>query len=260
MHTIVRPLPGFSGPGGKQKRSRRRIRTGSLEKFLVVITREKDLSDIFIPVERKQHRNISSGETMKTQQKSGHGLICLVLLLTIATLAVAGCTESASEHQGQMTAPGEKQSENATVKTTITIRTTSATVQPPAAHPAPDPVPPGDAIIFDRIGEKKTGDFLLITGTTGLPAGTNLFWQIRQDTGTPPAGVDMSSRMGIMANNQVIKGAGSSNQVALAVDAKNTKDLVAGKYVILAVSLKGETKTVDPTTGKLAGYTYLTLI
>jgi hypothetical protein len=206
-----------------------------------------------------QHKNTSSGKTMKTQQKSGHWLICLVLLITIVILAVAGCTESATGQQGQMTTTGEKQSENAAAKTTVTIRTTSAMVQPPAAHPAPDPVLPGAVITFDRVGEKKTGDSLLITGTTSLPAGTNLFWQIRQDTGIPPAGIDMSSRMGIMANNQVIKGAGSSNLVALAVDAKDTKNLVEGNYVALVVSLKGDTMTVDPTTGTLAGYTYLTL-
>jgi len=160
-----------------------------------------------------------------------------------------------------MTTQGEKQTVNpvATTHVTTRIATASASLKTMQTTPAPDPVLPGAVITFDRVGEKKAGDSLLITGTTSLPAGTNLFWQIRQDTGTPPTDIDMSSRMGIMANNQVTKGAGSSNQLALAVDAKDTKNLVTGKYVALVVSLKGDPMTVDPTTGTLAGYTYLTL-
>jgi hypothetical protein len=160
-----------------------------------------------------------------------------------------------------MTTPGEKQTVNPAATAHVTTRITTAPASPKTVQPtpAPDPVLPGAVITFDRVGEKKAGDSLLITGTTSLPAGTNLFWEIRQDTGTPPVGIDMSSRMGIMANNQVTKGTGTSNRIALAVDAKDTKNLVTGKYVALVVSLKGDPMTVDPTTGTLAGYTYLTL-
>ncbi|MFA5269108.1 MAG: hypothetical protein WC379_14165 [Methanoregula sp.] len=191
---------------------------------------------------------------MKNHQRAGRVILCLAIIITIAALAVAGCTESANEHQGQMTAPGEKQSENSAVKSIAVIRTTSTPTQP-----ALDPALPGAVITFNPVGEKNVGDSVLITGTTSLPAATDLFWQVRQDTGTPPTSIDMSSRIGIMANNQVTKGDGTSNHVALTVEPKDTKDLVAGKYVALVVSLKGDPMTVDPTTGTLAGYTYLTL-
>lgn len=196
---------------------------------------------------------------MKNHQRTGKALICLAIIITLATLAVAGCTESATDQQGQMPVASEKQIEKPVAKTTVTLRTPSIPVQTVSTQSVPDLALPGAVITFDRVGEKKTGDSLFITGTTSLPAGTNLFWQIRQDTGSAPTGLDMSSRMGIMANNQVTKGDGTSNRVALSVDAKDTKDLVTGKYVALVVSFKGDPMTVDPATGTLAGYTYLTL-
>jgi len=196
---------------------------------------------------------------MINHQKAGKAFVCLAILITLATLAAAGCTESAAGQQGHMPIASEKQDEQSVATTIITMRTTIAPAQTAATQPVPAPVVPGAVITFDAVGEKKTGDSLLITGTTSLPAGTNLFWQIRQDTGKAPTGIDMDSRLGIMANNKVIKSDGTLGLVALAVDAKDTKDLAAGKYVALVVSLTGDPATVDPTTGTLAGYTYLTL-
>jgi hypothetical protein len=190
---------------------------------------------------------------MKNHERSGRILI-LATILIIATLAIAGCTESAPDGQGGIGTTTEKQSMDTGAKTVTTIRTTSIPSQPAA-----DPVLPGAVITFDPVGEKKTGDPLHIAGTTSLPAGTNLFWQIRPDTGNPPAGIDMDSRMGIMANNQVTKGSGTSNLVSLSVESKDTKDLTPGKYVIVIVSLKGDPMTTNPSTGTLAGYNYLTL-
>lgn len=145
---------------------------------------------------------------------------------------------------------------NLITATIVATGPVAAPVQPSPAQPSSDPVLPNAVITFDPIGDRKTGNTFNITGTTSLPAGTNLFWEVRLDTGTPPTGIDMNSRMGIMANNQVTKGSGTSNRVSLAVE---TKDLVPGKYVALAISLKGDPVTVDPTTGTLAGYTYLNL-
>jgi hypothetical protein len=190
---------------------------------------------------------------MKNHERSGRTLV-LATIFIIATLAIAGCTESAPDGQGGIGTTTEKQSMDTGAKTVTTMRTTSIPSQPAA-----DPVLPGAVITFDPVGEKKTGDPLLITGTTSLPAGTNLFWQIRPDTANPPAGIDMDSRMGIMANNQVTKGSGTSNQVSLSVESKDTKDLTPGKYVIVIVSLKGDPMTTNPSTGTIAGYGYLTL-
>jgi len=193
---------------------------------------------------------------MKTHQKPGAGLICLALVITIAILVIAGCTESAAEQQGQVPTTSEKQNEKPAAMAIIMTMTRAAPVQSPAALSSPDPVLSTAVITFDPIGDRIAGDKFTITGTTGLPAGTNLFWEVRPDTGIPPSGIDMNSKMCIMANNQVTTGSGTANRVSLEVD---TKDLVPGKYVALAVSIKGDPMTVDPSTGTLAGYTYLTL-
>ena len=190
---------------------------------------------------------------MNIHERSGRACIPATILI-IATLAIAGCTESVPNGQSGTGTATEKMTMNNGAKPVTTMTTAGIPSQPAA-----DPVLPGAVIAFDPVGEKKAGNPLLITGTSSLPAGTNLFWEIRQDTGTPPAGIDMNSRMGIMANNQVIQGSGIANKVSLSIEAKDTKDLIPGKYVIVVVSLKGDPMTTDPATGILAGYTYVTL-
>ena len=74
-----------------------------------------------------------------------------------------------------------------------------------------------DYIRLNAIGDRSVGDQFLITGTTSLPVGTTMFWQVIQDKGTIPDSIDMTG-MGIMANNAVTKGDGTSNRVSLAVD------------------------------------------
>ena len=74
-----------------------------------------------------------------------------------------------------------------------------------------------DYIRINEIGDRSVGDQFLITGTTSLPVGTTLIWEVMPDTGTPPTGLDINAT-GIMANNAVTKGDGTSNRVSLAVD------------------------------------------
>lgn len=59
---------------------------------------------------------------MKIHQKPGTMLICLALLITIATLVIAGCLESTSGQQEQMTAAMDKQSESPAAGTVVSIR------------------------------------------------------------------------------------------------------------------------------------------
>jgi len=194
---------------------------------------------------------------MKSQQKSGIRFICLALLIVVMTMVSAGCLESTPDQKSPTTATHDQQSKNPAASTIVTTRTTTAPAPLKTTQSAP--VSSTGIIKIDPISDMTAGEQFVITGTTSLPAGTNLFWQVRPDTGTPPTGIDMNSKMGIMANNQVTKGSGAANQVSLSVDAKDTKDLAAGKYVVLAVSLNGDPMTTDPTTGILAGYTYITL-
>lgn len=100
-----------------------------------------------------------------------------------------------------------------------------------------------DYIRLDAIGDKSVGDQFLITGTTSLPVGTTVIWEIMPDTGTAPAGLNLDTA-GIMANNAVTKGDGTSNRLSVAVDMSSMKP---GKWVAFVGVMKGE-----PDSGSLA--------
>lgn len=106
-----------------------------------------------------------------------------------------------------------------------------------------------DYIRLNPIGDHAAGDQFLITGTTSLPVGTTMFWQIIQDKGTIPDSIDMTG-MGIMANNAVTKGEGTSNRVSLAVDLAN---MPPGKYIAVVSDMKGDMATGDIRMGDLVG-------
>ncbi len=189
---------------------------------------------------------------MKIHQKPSTALIRLTLLIAIAILATAaGCTGSDPGPQSQMTPTGNQQSEHPAAATTsiTTDPTPLKTIQTP---PAPALSTAGVAI--DPIGDKKAGDKFTLTGTTSLPAGTNIFWQILPDTGTPPTGLDGNSQMSVGGNNQVTKGDGTTNRISQAVDLGR---LVPGKYVVIVGEMKGDFS--DFMMGDRYGYTYFTL-
>ena len=106
-----------------------------------------------------------------------------------------------------------------------------------------------DYIRLNPIGDRSVGDQFLITGTTSLPVGTTMFWQVIQDKGTIPDSIDMTG-MGIMANNAVTKGDGTSNRVSLAVDLNK---MAPGKYIAVVSEMKGDMATGDIRMGDLAG-------
>ncbi len=105
---------------------------------------------------------------MKTQQRSGLGLICLTLLIVVATLVSAGCLESTPDQQSRTTPANNQQSEKPAAATIVTTMTTTA--QPASA---PDPSTP--FITVDPIDDKNTGDLVIISGTTNLPSGTSIY-------------------------------------------------------------------------------------
>lgn len=189
---------------------------------------------------------------MKPRKNPGHRLAFLAVLIIAAAIAVTGCLESGS---GRMASVHGTQAENPAAAQNVTAGATTGpapgTVQPPGVT-----VPSAMVIQFDPVRGKKIGDPLVITGTTRLPEGTDLFWQIRPDTGMPPTGIDMNSRMGIMENNRVTKGRGAVNQVSLTVD---TNKLVAGKYVAIAMTMKEDPGSGHLVIGDPAGYVNLTL-
>ncbi len=112
-----------------------------------------------------------------------------------------------------------------------------------------------DYISLNAIGDRSVGDQFLITGTTSLPAGTMLLWQVMPDPKTPPTGINLTTT-GIMANAPVTKGEGAANRVSLAVD---TGDLVPGEYIVHVGEMKGDPEKRDIAMGELTGSAYFTL-
>ena len=186
---------------------------------------------------------------MKTHQISGPGLICLAILI-VAILVIAGCVGSAPGLD-PVTPTIEKQGEHPAAAMT---RTTTSPALLKTLQPTPAPGLSTKGIIIDPIGDKKTGEKFLITATTSLPVGTNLFWQILPDTGTPPTDLNGNSMMSVGGNNQVTKGNGMSNRIAQAVDLGR---LVPGKYVVIVGEMKGQPS--DFKIGDRYGYTCFTL-
>jgi hypothetical protein len=106
-----------------------------------------------------------------------------------------------------------------------------------------------DYIRLNAIGNRSVGDQFLITGTTSLPAGTTLIWDVMPDTGTPPTDLDLNAT-GIMANNAVTKGDGTSNRVSLAVDMSG---YAPGKWVALVGKMKSDPTKRDIKMGDPVG-------
>lgn len=106
-----------------------------------------------------------------------------------------------------------------------------------------------DYLRINTIGNKRTGDQFLITGTTSLPAGVGLIWQIMPYQGITPESLDLNAT-GILANNPVTKGNGRENRVSLAVDLGNFEP---GEYVLLVGVSKGGPETGDLRIGRPTG-------
>lgn len=124
-----------------------------------------------------------------------------------------------------------------------TYRGTDTQVQAPTAK--------DNSIRLDAIGDKKVGDQFLITGTTSLPAGVNLIWEVMPYTGTMPTGLDLDAK-GIMANNPVTKGDGAANRVSLAADMSN---MDPGEYIVMVGPMEGDPENRNIAMGEPVGST-----
>jgi hypothetical protein len=113
-----------------------------------------------------------------------------------------------------------------------------------------------DFITLNPIADHSVGDQFLVTGTTSLPIGTNILWQVIPESETPLTGLSHTAQSGIMANNGVTKGDSTTNRVSLAVDTGNLKP---GKYVAMAAILKGDMTTGNVEMGDLSGSAWFTI-
>ncbi|HEX3001106.1 MAG TPA: hypothetical protein VHN82_01855 [Methanoregula sp.] len=182
--------------------------------------------------------------------------MCLALLIMIAILACAGCTDAVQEQQGQVPGAGNLQTEKPSPATTATTRMATVSVSQKITPSISAPVSSTGVIRLHPISDKTSGDTFTLTGTTSLPAGTNILWQILPDTGTPPTGLDGNSMMSVGGNNQVMNGEGTSNRIALSI---NLGRLVPGKYVAIVGKMKGDPSSAPVfEMGKDYGYAYFT--
>ena len=141
-----------------------------------------------------------------------------------------------------------------TVKTTATFMLKGTFLG--SDTPAYPTVTRDDYILISAIGDRKVGDQFLISGTTSLPVGTNVIWQVVPESGTPKTRIDMTAETGIMANNGVTRGSGTANRVSLAVDMAN---MAPGNYIVLVSEMKGDMSAGNITTGDLTGSALFTL-
>jgi len=180
---------------------------------------------------------------------------CLVLFLVIALIVFAGCTDTAGEQDGKGTPATTGQTKDHGTATAVVTGKTPAAQK--TAQPVPTPGSSTGVIRIDAIGGKNTGEKFSLTGTTSLPEGTNIFWQIIPDTGTPPTGLDPDSMMSVGGNYLVTKGEGAMNRIAVAVD---LGQLIPGNYVAIVGKMKGEPGSAPVyEIDKDYGYAYFTL-
>lgn len=101
----------------------------------------------------------------------------------------------------------------------------------------------GDFITLNKISDRSIGDQFLITGTTSLPVGASLLWQVMPDTGTSPTGVNKTAT-GLAGSNMVTKGSGTTNRISFAAD---MNQMPAGRWVVLVGVMKdGEFEVENP--------------
>ncbi len=139
---------------------------------------------------------------MKIHQKPGAVLVCLVLLITIVSMMIAGCVDSGQDQQGQMAPTGNQPGEHPVAATIVTTRTTTA-------QPASAPDPSAPFINVDPIGDKNIGDLVVISGTTNLPERTSIsLFRTFGNTGEEK----------MMSNRQVVPGTNGINRFRFAFD------------------------------------------
>jgi hypothetical protein len=155
---------------------------------------------------------------MKNHLKSGPGFICLVIVITIAIIAIAGCVDAGQDQRSQVTHTSNPQSEYPPDVTIVTTRITTAPTTSAPDHSAP-------FITFDPIGDKNIGDLLIISGTTNLPERSSIYLSMANGEGDAKT----------IANKQVLSGTNGINRWKFAID---TGGFRPGSYKLTVTTQK----------------------
>ena len=186
---------------------------------------------------------------------NGTATICYIVFLIIAMIVSAGCTDT-WEAQSERISTNVVQTAQPAAHSPLALSKT-VTMPSPAGTGKPAPVSSTGIIKIDPVGDKNTGDKFILTGTTSLPGGTILLWEILPDTGSPPNGLGGDSTMAVGGNNLVTEGEGTSNRIAIAVDLDR---LIPGKYAaIVGKAKEQEQNSLDWEIGNDYAYTSFSL-
>ncbi|AGB03094.1 hypothetical protein [Methanoregula formicica] len=112
-----------------------------------------------------------------------------------------------------------------------------------------------DYIHLDKIVNRSAGNLFLVTGTTSLPVGTEVLWQVTPTAlSTDPNQTGTFS--GMMANSQVTRGQGMANRVTFAMD---SYALQPAEYNVSVSISAGDLDAGDFRPGELSASRFFTL-
>ena len=180
---------------------------------------------------------------MKTDLKPGHVLVCLAVVLTIAAMTIAGCTDSTEGLPDQtatlQAAQGGHETSTIVTGTTSVPQSQKTTLQTPASQPSstivpsdtPDPSQRAfpNGILIDGIRDITQGDPLVVSGRTSLPVGTDLMVKV------VPVKMDKGIIAGDFGNlvkstvTKVVGGSANGNRFSVTFE---TGDLRAADYIV----------------------------
>lgn len=166
-------------------------------------------------------------------RNAGRCLVVIALLVAIAVLATAGCTDSGPEQESPVATVHETPAGQSVTKPVPAVK--PAGTGNGKAPSSPSTVSSTGVIRLDVVSDRKAGDTFILAGTTSLPAGTDILWQILPDTGTPRKGLDPDSTMSAGGNYLVTPGDGTRNRIAIPVSLGR---LVPGTYVAIVGKAK----------------------
>lgn len=165
---------------------------------------------------------------MRPAQKPNPVLTGFAVLVTIAALMLAGCTDNPESHQGQVVTIPDTQAGHVTPSITATrttpvqaSRPSTSTVPADTADPSERAIPGG--IIINGIRDVTAGDPLVVSGRTSLPVGTDLIVIVVPTTMESGKITGNFKNRELSAVTKVTTGAANGNQFSVTLDTGKLK-------------------------------------
>ena len=160
---------------------------------------------------------------MNERDRLGPVLICLAILVAIAAMLAAGCTEMSPLDTG--VSAGGKDGGQPAVSPAVAGGTPAPSPHKtlPAGSQAPQTSGP---LAIDPIGDLKIGEILVVSGTTGLPERTPVYLSWKYGS---------SGEEKVLSNRQVLSGADGINRFRFVFD---TSGFLPGSYTVTVANGK----------------------